>query len=439
MPPPLAAAGSLDGLTILRYSHAYESGGGIEQYLHDLNRSLSLRNRLTTIQLQLTKQANKLSESTLYYGESKLITIPMLVRNVTQHQARLSNLSSRFLDRAKSLIRDHILFAPGLDRVLARYALHRHRIRRGLEEPDGAGHIFSQVLARHRIDLVLFHCGGGSDVSEILSLAGSAQIPVGMIHHFSNDRLTSLSLRQQLAHVRRVAGVCGTNVPAFLKSRFFNVSDGIDTDFYCRERARPLTSNSDNPILFLPARITPAKGQADVIRAAALLRQRGLLVRVVLAGRPDSPAFAQELQNQVRQYGLEKQVEFVGQLDPEQLRDWYAAAAVLVFPTYHHEGLPRILLESQSMETPPVVYDIGGTSEGICLPDTGILLRQGDVAGMISALEILLKDNSKRQRMGRAGRRFVESRFSLDALAARHEAYCQEVLTPESLPLCRRG
>lgn len=52
--PGLAASGCLDGLTIFRFARAYEEGGGVEGHLADLNRILSVRNRITTIQMQLT-------------------------------------------------------------------------------------------------------------------------------------------------------------------------------------------------------------------------------------------------------------------------------------------------------------------------------------------------------------------------------------------------
>jgi len=114
-------------------------------------------------------------------------------------------------------------------------------------------------------------------------------------------------------------------------------------------------------------------------------------------------------------------VRFVGMLDAAALRDWYAVASVVAFPTRHHEGLPRILMECQAMEVPPVVHDIGGTREGVVDGETGFVIRVGDSQALVARLRELLTDDARRRRMGTAGRELVLKRFSLDALAARHE------------------
>jgi hypothetical protein len=41
---------------------AYEAGGGVEQYLGDLNRTLLDRNRMTIIQVQMTNDPKRVGE-----------------------------------------------------------------------------------------------------------------------------------------------------------------------------------------------------------------------------------------------------------------------------------------------------------------------------------------------------------------------------------------
>jgi glycosyltransferase involved in cell wall biosynthesis len=137
-----------------------------------------------------------------------------------------------------------------------------------------------------------------------------------------------------------------------------------------------------------------------------------------------------ELKKEIVSAGLEKRVTFVGQLDASGLRDCYAASAILAFPTRHHEGLPRILLEAQAMELPVVVHDIGGTSEGIENGKTGFLISLGDRKNLVRRLGELLRDPARRKRFGVAGRKLVETKFSLDALAERHENFYRRALNP---------
>ena len=416
--------GRLDDLTIVRFAHAYESGGGLEQYLADLNLALGRRNRLTTIQIQLTTDQKRLSETEETIGESRLVKIPLCVNEASKHAA----INSAPQDRSgqfKSVLRNRFLFASAIYNSLTKHYLKTWKVPRRAGEPDGAGAKFQELLRRFHVDLTVLHSSGGSDASEIISVAQSAKIPALLVHHFANDRLKSFAIGRQMMQVDGVGGVCGVDVPDYLRRKFSNLSDGIDTDFFRRENARPVAFNSEDPILFLPARITPTKGQLDLVRAAGELSRQGLRFQIAFAGRVDSEEFLAELKKEIAVAGLEKRVTFIGQLDAAGLRDWYGASAILAFPTRHHEGLPRILLEAQAMELPVVVHNIGGTSEGIENGKSGFLISLGDRKNLIERLGELLRDSVKRKQFGVAGRKLVEAKYSLDALAERHENfYC---------------
>ena len=422
-----AGESRLAGLTILRYAHASGSGGGVEQYLSNLNRALGERNRFATIQMEISEREEQLAETVETLGGCRLTRVPLFV-NPASWAESVSGKPETFPDKVKSRFVRNVLCASPVYELFTKRCLLRRTVRRQPGEPDNAGQKTRELIKRFHVDLIVIHSPGGADASEIMAEAERANIPVALVHHFANERLASLAMCRQTAKAAGVAGVCGCDVPGYLLSNFSNLSDGVDTDFFRTEKAEPLPKNFPAPILFLPARITPSKGQADLLRVASLLKQRGIRVTVAQAGRVDSPAFENELRAMARREGLDGQVEFVGQLDARRLRDWYGAARVLVFPTRHHEGLPRILMECQAMGLPPVVYDIGGTPEGLLDGQTGFLIPSGDVRRMADAVETLLKDDAKRSAMSEAGRRFVEKKFSLRALAGRHEDFYLKIL-----------
>jgi glycosyltransferase involved in cell wall biosynthesis len=422
-------SGRLDDLTIVRFAHAYESGGGLEQYLADLNLALGRRNRLTTIQIQLATDKTRLGETEETLGESRLIKVPLFVNDASKHAAINSAPHGRS-GQFKNVLRNHFLFAPIIYNCLTKHYLKTWKVPRRAGEPDGAGAKFQELLRRFHVDLAVLHSSGGADATEILSIAESAKIPALLVHHFANDRLKSFAIGQQTTQAAGVGGVCGVDVPDYLHGKFSNLSDGIDTDFFRRENAEPVAVNSEDPILFLPARITPTKGQLDLVRAAGELSRQGLRFHVAFAGRVDSEEFLTELKKEIAVAGLEKRVTFVGQLDAAGLRNWYAASAILVFPTHHPEGLGRILVEAQAMELPVVVYDIGGTPEGVQNGKTGFLVSLNDRQSLVQRLGELLRDSAKRKLFGANGRKFIEPKFSLDALAERHENFYRGALNP---------
>lgn len=243
-------------------------------------------------------------------------------------------------------------------------------------------------------------------------------------------------MRAQLEELQGIAGVTSVGIPPFLRKRFVAVLDGIDTDFF--SRGSPAWGPSeDPPLIFLPARVTPAKGQADLIKVAGILKNKGLKFRVVFAGRTDSGEYLEQLQTAIRSTGVSREVEFVGQLDGAGLRSWYSRATILAFPTYHHEGLPRILLEAQAMEVPPVVYASGGSESGLIDGESGFLVKTGSLEHFVRRIEELLRSPVLCRDMGLAGRKLVQHRFSLAALAARHEEFYLGAIRAAGVVSCR--
>jgi glycosyltransferase involved in cell wall biosynthesis len=85
-----------------------------------------------------------------------------------------------------------------------------------------------------------------------------------------------------------------------------------------------------------------------------------------------------------------------------------------------------------AMELPVVTTDAGGTRELVGDGQTGYIVPQRDVDGLVQAIMRLMHDGSLRQRMGRAGREQVESEFSFKQRLQRIEALYTAVL---GLPL----
>jgi glycosyltransferase involved in cell wall biosynthesis len=244
-----------------------------------------------------------------------------------------------------------------------------------------------------------------------------------MLNHFSNDRFLHLAIRKHATLADAVAGVNGLDVPRYLDDRFTNLSDGIDTRFFHSANAGPLPDAPAGPIVLLPARVIREKGQMDLVRAVSLLRKSGILCSVVFAGRADDAGFIDELRREIAEAGLGESARFLGNIGIQDLRDWYAASSVVAYPTYHHEGLPRVVLESQAMGVPVVAYASGGIAEGILPGKSGFLLPPGDIQGLTMRLRELLSSSPMRLSLGTCGRLEIEKRFSLPALADRHEQF----------------
>jgi len=76
---------------------------------------------------------------------------------------------------------------------------------------------------------------------------------------------------------------------------------------------------------------------------------------------------------------------------------------------------------------PVVAYDSGGLSEIIVDGVTGLLVSRGNLKGLISAVEYLLKNEDEAKRMGREGRKRVEHFFNLNRMVDQYARELQKV------------
>jgi D-inositol-3-phosphate glycosyltransferase len=137
------------------------------------------------------------------------------------------------------------------------------------------------------------------------------------------------------------------------------------------ERFRPLERsdarhrlgfNQHERVLLFVGRFAPIKGIDRLISAMASLKHRGD-IRLILVGG-DGPRAAETLQfkEQARKLGVERSVEFAGGVSQGRLPEYYAAADVLVIPSYY-ESFGLVALEALACGTPVLAARVGVAGE----------------------------------------------------------------------------
>ncbi len=429
---PAPSPGSLDGLSLFRFAHAFETGGGVERILEDLDTGLLERHALKIVRLHLATAESRAEPRTQQVGRGTLVLHPVPLPPGGKEQ--MAEEAEEIASPGRAWLRRRVFGQPLLWRLLFAPYARRRKLTPRAGEIAGAGAHFRKLHQEHRFDLCLLHFFGGADADEIITAARAAKVPIGLINHFANDRMLHLSIRrhEELAH--GIGSVTGQDIPQHLRSRLVNLGDGIDLTCFDPTAARRPADLPAHPILFLPARLLRTKGQLDLVRAARRLHDQGLPVTVAFAGREDSRAFVTELRREIARLRLEPHVRFLGQLSTQEIRGWFQASLATVFPTYHPEGLPRVTLESQAMQTPVVAYATGGIAEGIEEGKTGFFVPTGDLNALVAAVARLVRDPGLRDRMGRAGRQRVEEHFTVAAMCRRHEAFYRTLLSRPTGP-----
>jgi len=193
---------------------------------------------------------------------------------------------------------------------------------------------------------------------------------------------------------------------------------GVDPEKFRRTKAR--SSDAEIGILCV-GRLVPAKGQAILVKAAALLKKKGLPVKVTFAG--DGPDRTR-LEAAVYQLGMEADCRFLGGVNPEAVRDLYEEADLFVLPSFA-EGVPVVLMEAMSMEVACITTRITGIPELVESGAQGLLVAPSDVEGLASAIHTLWEGPELRKKLAVAGRRKVENTFNLKPNVARLGAIFQ--------------
>lgn len=104
------------------------------------------------------------------------------------------------------------------------------------------------------------------------------------------------------------------------------------------------------------------------------------------------------LEQRIRSYGLERQVTLTR--PTQEIGKVYQEASILASSS-RYEGLPMVLLEAQAFGLPIVAFQCKcGPKDIVSDGMNGYLVPEGDTAGMAQRLEILMKDEALRKRMG---------------------------------------
>lgn len=215
---------------------------------------------------------------------------------------------------------------------------------------------------------------GGSDVLLLTRSASRRRLVEGVMHEASAVIAVSEDLKQQLIEL----GIASDKIGVIRR--------GVDANaFYPASRSEARDSlglSHDGPIVVWVGRLTPVKGVAVLLEAAALLSAQHVDFQLYLVG---SGELAGSLQAQAAALGLEKQVRFVGPVnDVATLAKWYRSANITVLPSLS-EGIPNVLLESKACGTPFVASRVGGIPE---IADEGVdrLVPPGDANALAAAL-----------------------------------------------------
>jgi glycosyltransferase involved in cell wall biosynthesis len=293
------------------------------------------------------------------------------------------------------------------------------------------GHAVARAARRHKATIIHAHHYSPFVYSCLARLWRPATQVVFTEHGRLSDAPPSAKRRianRVLAKIPRKVFTVSDDLRQHLVAEGFTpdgvgvIYNGIDVgplpDAAARTRARDVLGVSDDVLVIgTVARLDPVKDLGTLIQAASQMARAMPTLLVIVGDGPER----RTLENLAAHVGIGSQVRFLGYRD--EARHWLAGCDVYVNSSIS-EGVSLTILEAMAAGLPIVATRVGGTPE-VVDDSCGRLIPSRDPATLSMALLDLARHLTLRRDLGRAARRRVETRFTLDRMVREYQdVYC---------------
>jgi glycosyltransferase involved in cell wall biosynthesis len=206
------------------------------------------------------------------------------------------------------------------------------------------------------------------------------------------------------------------------------IENGIDTRQFVRTRTqeeakRLLGIPRDRLLVGAIGRLSTEKGFDQLIEVVDRLLAAGVDLELRIAGEGDQHAPLEDL---IRRLHRQDRIHLIGFRNDTiplfEAMDIFALSSL-------REGLPNVVLEAMAMGVPVVSTRVAGVPRLIEHEKNGLLVDVGDTNQLGSIIARLLADAALRGRLGEAGRRTVEARYSFEQRMNRIRKIYDDLLT----------
>jgi len=236
------------------------------------------------------------------------------------------------------------------------------------------------IYARNRLAVILqryatvYRCEFGAGLGGLLGWVESCLLPI-----YKNTLIVTLSrsIKESLLKL----GLKSQNIHV--------VEPGIDLAKY-----RP-SKKAARPLLLYVGCLKRYKGLELLLRAFATVRRSHRDVQLFVGG---CGGYEDDLRTLARRLDIQNSVWFLGYMSDEEKISLLGKAHALVVPSVC-EGWETAAIEAAACGTPTVATWVDGLRDSVVHGETGLLIPEGDVHALSSAIHRILEDEPLRKKM----------------------------------------
>jgi glycosyltransferase involved in cell wall biosynthesis len=253
------------------------------------------------------------------------------------------------------------------------------------------------------------------------------------VEHNTRERYTRWRLAQTRWLARRTSRLVGCSEGVRLRllemgmpaARTVAIPNGVRLEPFTAADTVDFAQRAAGIVMV--ARYSKQKDHATLLRAVALLRERGLRPDVWLAGGGKA-LHRKPVERLAAELGLAEQVHVLGVVRdvPQRLM----SQRICVLST-HYEGMPLALIEGMAAGCAVVGSAVPGVREVIRDGEDGHLVPEADPIALADVLERLLRDPAHAERLARAARTTAVERYGRELMNARYEALFVSLVRPD--------
>lgn len=256
-------------------------------------------------------------------------------------------------------------------------------------------------LISFRIDIVHVHSASrGSFWRKYVFLKIASFFSVKTVFHLHSGEFVNFYLCQSLNVQKKIKSFL-ENVDLVIvltpywEKQLSNISRSINIKilFNPVDKELDVFDRFNNQILFL-GRLRKEKGVFELLESCKILSSKGIDYHLILAGDGDLDFF----EDKCKQLCIDENVTITGWVQGKEKNKYLLSSDVFVLPSYF-EGLPIGVLEAMINNVVVVASNVGGIPDVIVDKKHGLLVEPMKVESLVSALQLLLTDESLKEKL----------------------------------------